>query len=60
MIRPRAQSLTRVVSHKDDARIPGCECPGADEPQMRRHLQRTEQVQFTLQMLTEYYLQRLV
>ena len=32
MIRPRAQSLTRVVSHIVDARIPRCECPGADKP----------------------------
>ena len=33
ILRPRAQSLARVVSHIVDARIPKCECPGADERQ---------------------------
>ena len=32
MIRPRGQSLARVVSHIVDARIPECGCPGADKP----------------------------
>ena len=40
MIRPRAQSLTRVVSHIIDARIRKCECLRADEPLKRRHGQR--------------------
>nr|DAK18873.1 MAG TPA: hypothetical protein [Caudoviricetes sp.] len=30
ILRPCAQSLTQVVSHKVDARIPKCECSGAD------------------------------
>ncbi len=32
MIRPRGQSLPRVVSHIVDARAPECGCPGPDKP----------------------------
>ena len=31
IIRPYTQSLVYVVSHRVDARIPACECTGADK-----------------------------
>ncbi len=55
ILRPCAQSLTHVVSHMVDARIPRCECPGADKLPKAASF-----TAITLQMLTEYYLQRLV
>lgn len=32
MIRLQGQSLACIVSHRVDAWIPECECPGADMP----------------------------
>ncbi len=55
IIRPRGQSLPRVVSHIVDARIPECECPGADKPP-----KAASPAVVTLPVRTDNYLQRLV
>ena len=54
MVRPRGQSLARVVSHIVDARIPACECPGADKPP-----KAASPAAIKLQVRTDNYLQRL-
>ena len=55
MVRPRGQSLARVVSHIVDARIPECGCPGADKPPEAASPAAIKQP-----VRTDNYLQRLV
>ena len=55
MIRPPAQSFADVVSHRVDARVPKCGCFGSDKPP-----EATSSAAIRQQMLTDYYLQRLI